>query len=540
MPRAESSKDIYTAYYLCRLSEVTDKSSPRQVPRQTTAQSNLKARKALLRSQNAEGNSDDEDDDDLSEKPSHSEGDHRLVSAVTTKGRRITRFSEVHLTSERKCLNDAKQFWSRRTGMRTSVAAGDVNISEKMLSRISKLSSGVLRRGESLPAIVDQPTGLQKTSKRESRKPLEEPSDSGLSGENLVRAAMIMKEARFFKDLEPAILEILPKQAYFLELPKDAIVFRQGDPPKNCYIVVSGCVGFYVGDKNCKSPRFPCHDGLENAEVPPLSPKDARVNTYEKWSTFSYESKLGRLVFQGKQGIVFGELALMDDNEARKATAKCLEKSEFLAVPATAFDTVKAHIKEVERLKQEFLGVWVPGMKSLRQPGPKDPPHPAIYFHQFTCPKDHVFLKQGVKENPGLYVMISGAVKLCSKGEPDSEGVHGQVTQDLLKCGAVFGSLPHLALEPFTVMVHSDTAEVYKVSGKDYRYLPPHVIEEIHASISADAARRLRRCCVNQRMGWEAQEKFAQSQPRAKDAKATELLKLPARELKMSLMKTCM
>lgn len=543
MPRAESSKDIYTAYYLCRLSEVTDKSSPRQLPRLTTAQSSLKSRKALL-SPVTKVNSDG--DNDSGEETSQLAGEDRLVSAATKKGRLVTSMSEVTLTTMGNSLTDAAQLWKHRDISGEGKQQGDVNLSQKMLGRITKLGSGVktkFRRSmsggsSSLPAIGDQSNSQPSTSSmaRQLSNPGEE---GGLTGANLKRATMIMKEARFFKDLDPAILQFLPKQAYFVEIPKDAVVFRQGDPPKNCYIVVSGCVGFYVGG-NTKSPRYPCSEGLEREEVPPLSPTDARVNTFEKWSTFSFESKLGRLVFQGRQGTVFGELALMDDNEARKASAKCLEKSELLAVPSTAFESVKAHIREVERLKQEFLGIWVPGMKGLPQPGPKDPPHPAIYFHQFSCPKDQAFLNQGVIEQPCFYVIISGTVKLCSKGEADSEGVHGQVTQDLLECGAVFGSLPHSAVEPFTVMVHSSNCEVYKVRGPDYRYLPPQVIEEIHAMISADTARRLRRCCVTQRMGWDAQQKFRQSQPRAKDAKATELLKLPARELKMSLLKDCM
>eukprot|EP00930_Biecheleria_cincta_P060398 TRINITY_DN46062_c0_g1_i1.p1 TRINITY_DN46062_c0_g1~~TRINITY_DN46062_c0_g1_i1.p1 ORF type:complete len:534 (-),score=111.83 TRINITY_DN46062_c0_g1_i1:358-1959(-) len=533
MPRAESNKDIFAAYFLCRLAEVTDKSTLRQLPRLTTAQATLRSKKPQL----AEVN--DANRDETSLPPV---GGDILVSDATKTGAVIKNMSEVAPTDMVSALTDAKQNWKHRDETDADKQKEDINLSSKMLGRLSKLGSGVkgkVRRRLSgsapLPAIGDQFNARQ-TSTTSTGEALE----WGLTGADLKRATMIMKAARFFKDLDPAILKFLPKQAHFVEIPQDAVVFRQGDPPKNCYIVVSGCVGFYVGG-NTKSPRKPCHDGMEDLEVPPLSPQDARVNTHEKWSTYSFESKLGRLVFRGEKGTVFGELALMDDNEARKASAKCLVKSELLAVPSSAFESVKAHIKEMEALKQEFLGNWVPGIKSLPQPGPKDPPHPAIYFHQFTCPNGQVFLNQGVIEQPCIYVVISGDVKVCCKGEPNSEGVAGLVTQDLLQRGAVFGSLPHSAVEPFTVMVHSASCEVYKVTGTDYRYMPPHVIEEIHAMLSAETARRLRRCCVTKRMGWEAQQKLRQSgQLRLKDARATELLKLPARELRTSLMKDCL
>lgn len=530
MPRAESNKDIFAAYYLCRLSEVTDKSSPRQLPRLTTAQASLGSKRPQL----ALVNNDDGEDKSLL--PA---GSDILVSAATKSGALVKNMSEVSLVNLDSALTDAKQLWKHRDEDSKEHPPEDVNLSSKILGRISTLGAGVkgkfrkrLSGSASLPAIVD-PSSSRPSSKQGKTEV------SGLTGATLKRATMIMKQARFFKDLDPAILQFLPKQAHFVEIPKDAVVFRQGDPPKNCYIVVSGCVGFYVGG-NTKSPRKPCSDGLEDAQVPPLSPQDARVNTHEKWSTFSFESKLGRLVFRGVEGTVFGELALMDDNEARKASATCMVKSELLAVPSSAFESVKAHIKEVEAQKQEFLGAWVPGMKGLPQPGPSDPPHPSIYYHQFTCPKDQVFLKQGVIEQPCIYLVVSGQVKVSCKGEPNSEGVPGLVTQELLQCGAVFGSLPHSAVEPFTVMVHSNSCEVYKVTGKDYRYMPPHVIQEVHAMLSADTARRLRRCCVTQRMGWEAQQKLRQSGTlRLKDAKATELLKLHARELRTRLMKDC-
>lgn len=69
------------------------------------------------------------------------------------------------------------------------------------------------------------------------------------------------------------------KHAKFLNVPNGGVLFRQGDPAKGCYIVVSGKVGFYAGG-NSNTPRQPPTE--MNETIPEAA---RRVKTYEgvKW-----------------------------------------------------------------------------------------------------------------------------------------------------------------------------------------------------------------------------------------------------------------
>ncbi|CAE8685969.1 unnamed protein product, partial [Polarella glacialis] len=56
------------------------------------------------------------------------------------------------------------------------------------------------------------------------------------------------------------------------------------------------------------------------------------------------------------------------------------------------------------------------------------------------------------------------------------------------------------------VTVSEGPCELYFVYGKDFRKLPEEVFEPQRARMSAETARRLRRCCVAKAMGWEKQK----------------------------------
>ena len=60
------------------------------------------------------------------------------------------------------------------------------------------------------------------------------------------RALALLQRSNFFKSLEPAVLSELPRLATFIEAPKGAVVFRQGDPASNCWLIAKGEVGFYT------------------------------------------------------------------------------------------------------------------------------------------------------------------------------------------------------------------------------------------------------------------------------------------------------
>ena len=66
----------------------------------------------------------------------------------------------------------------------------------------------------------------------------------------LVKEALscrLSQRSEFFTRVDPTVLAELPRMAKFLEAPKGAVVFRQGDPPENFWMITRGEVGVYTG-----------------------------------------------------------------------------------------------------------------------------------------------------------------------------------------------------------------------------------------------------------------------------------------------------
>jgi len=492
-----SQRDAYEAYYLCRLKEVTER-TPDQLPRLTTAQATLGSRTRLF----------DEDPDEAFD-----EGSARLaMSAKRMSSARMSLSSASSMSSLKSAYREALAHWT------DGEAAGTSRPTSK-----TGVKAQELRRGLSTPQ-------LPSLRKPVEGVPVPEEEDESLMGEE-ARAFEVITGARFFKDLDQDVLRPVAKHMSFTHAPDGAVLFRQGDPPTNCYIIMSGTVAFYVGSTS-KSPRKPCTEGHENDRVPP--DRKCRVHTFEQWSTFATDSNLGRMVHKAQAGDVFGELALMDDTEVRKASAKCFADCELLCVPTTAFEPVRKRIREVEQRKQYLLGKCVPGMKEIPEPLPGSPPHPAIYFQPLTVNEGHIFIRQGVVEQPVFYVLGRGSVKFCL-AQDNPHGTKVQTTCDSLEQGGIFGSLPHAVKEPFAIVADSTPTEVFMVPGQQFQSLPEAVLKGVLSKISGEAARRLRNCCVSQRMGWEQQTKH-QKKHRPRDDVAAELLSLSSRELRTRMM----
>jgi len=326
------------------------------------------------------------------------------------------------------------------------------------------------------------------------------------------RAGEILRKANFFKDLDEEVLEELPRVARFTEEPKGAVVFRQGDPPSNCWLVVRGEIGFFVGkmtQDHMVSPRQPPSADTEGMKVPWPWEEDQRVHTLECHSTFSLKSNLGRCVHRGRDGTVFGELALLGDNALRKATAKCLADCEFLTLPASAYMKVKQKLLQLQEEKKQFLAVNVPGMKDLPIPGPNDPPHASFFFERLVVEKEHVFLKQGIVEDEALFVIAKGTLELRR------QDIHDEEVCGFLEVGELFGQLPHNSEEPFTVAAVTP-CEVWQVLGKNFRYLPKELMDAIVNHMSCMTANRLKKTCVEHKFGWDKFQRAARARRRRK------------------------
>ena len=137
--------------------------------------------------------------------------------------------------------------------------------------------------GTQLPSIYKNPFEIEEIV-----------SDDAFTAERMVN---VLQDSRFFKEMDAAVLETLPKHAKFLQVPNGAVLFRQGDPAKGCYIIVSGKVGFYAGGHN-NTPRQPVTEVTAN--IPEAA---RRVHTYEGGSLPSvglkfYQYKTSELIHQ--------------------------------------------------------------------------------------------------------------------------------------------------------------------------------------------------------------------------------------------------
>jgi len=275
-------------------------------------------------------------------------------------------------------------------------------------------------------------------------------------------------------------------------------------------MVVRGEIGFYVGkfsQDSHVSPRQPPSESAEGLKVPLPWEEEQRVWTLEGHSTVSLKSNLGRLAHKGRDGTVFGELALMGDNALRKASAKCTADCEFLTLPASAFMKVKQMLVQMQEEKKQFLADNVPGMKDVPIPGPDDPPHASFFFERLVVEKEHAFLKQGVVEDQGLFVVAKGTVELRRHQDYEEE------VCDYLEVGALFGNMPQNVEEPFTAAAVTP-CEVWQVLGKNFRYLPKNLMNAIVNHLCTETSRRLKKFCVDHKFSWDEQQRAAQARRR--------------------------
>lgn len=115
--------------------------------------------------------------------------------------------------------------------------------------------------GHHLPDIHKNPFEIEEST-----------SSDAFTAERMVN---VLKDSRFFRDLDAAVLETLPQHAKFLNVPNGGVLFRQGDPAKGCYIIVSGKVGFYAGSTS-GTPRQPATE--PNEQIPEAA---RRMKTFE-------------------------------------------------------------------------------------------------------------------------------------------------------------------------------------------------------------------------------------------------------------------
>lgn len=351
------------------------------------------------------------------------------------------------------------------------------------------------------------------------------------------QTASILSSFKFFQDLDPGVQANLPSIITSVSKRAGAVLFRQGDPPGNCYIVLSGEAAIYLKTE----------EEMAEDAVSPMS--STGMKTVEGYSTYNEESTFGREIGVLGPGTLLGELALLND-QPRSASIRCLSDTDFLVIRRSDFDNIlKEDMVNKGDEKLKFLMAHSPGMRDVAVPkaGLKQP-HASYFFKKASFTRGHCFFQEGVVAEPSIIVMYTGSaecrrsvfaplgvgVPLASSASSPAlhedklpggaklgnfrrspsmisrsnyqgtlksmarvKELHETVNRlGVLMPGSVIGSLPFQEKEPITVTVTSQTCEVFICSGQDLVKLPRKLLDTIREHLAHTAAWRLK-CHLN-------------------------------------------
>jgi len=317
-------------------------------------------------------------------------------------------------------------------------------------------------------------------------------------GPNLKNAMRIMhlrsllQNFSVFQELEFSVQAKLPPIAQYCSLRRGTALFRQGDAPGSCYIVLSG---------QCDAWHRACEGGSEDSQDswseasstrPPSSSYSREQLEEEKHDIvadkpannlqiFSDAADLGVRVATLCSGTLVGETALLKD-QPRNATVVCAEDSEFLVIQREDFDSILK--TDMLRLQQEKYAYLMSHVPSVREVPEKRLEQVAYSFEKHSFNKGHVFLEEGQVSQDCFYLVRRGSVEFRRREAAPVSAFEDAKKRGIRRLGTLiegglFGALTGGILEPFTVVATSSPCEVYRVSPRNCRHLPPIVMRGV-------------------------------------------------------------
>jgi len=281
----------------------------------------------------------------------------------------------------------------------------------------------------------------------------------------------------------------------FINVENETVIFRQGDPPVNCYVIADGNVGVYVAQgEEDRTPR-----------------RHKRFPSFEGWSSYNRESRLGNHVATLNPGDVFGELALVN-NQKRAACLKCKADCKLMLIQRPDFDSVcKSYFVRQGGAKMQFLMKTIPGLSDIPPPLPGAKQHISYHFQKERFPFGHVFITQGSSVPFAVYAVYRGSVALRRNAtggfvkngfnklsaERAAAGLGGAESVEakpwaIVSDGGLFGTVPWDGEEPFTVKVASDFCDVFTMPHDEMCHCSPNFLQILQETIVGLAASRMK------------------------------------------------
>eukprot|EP00930_Biecheleria_cincta_P043114 TRINITY_DN29641_c0_g1_i1.p1 TRINITY_DN29641_c0_g1~~TRINITY_DN29641_c0_g1_i1.p1 ORF type:complete len:489 (-),score=89.94 TRINITY_DN29641_c0_g1_i1:12-1478(-) len=338
-------------------------------------------------------------------------------------------------------------------------------------------------------------------------------------------AKSAMRDIKFFLEFEeviPGVLDELAKVTVSHEALEGEVLFRQGDPAIDCYVVLSGKVGVFVRSNQQDSPRdlevvadvgwstamqanrfCCCFTKSQRMDEYVIKAKNNRGYVTECYNTFTPNSNLGTKVAELGKGSGFGELGLLD-KKPRAASIKCIERSKLLVLLQEDFLRLLGDCIDAKSFrKQLWFTKNVPGFaetrKKMKQVKKKrsnaEPPtrefHPTDCFREWEETCGHIFFSEGSVAEPTIVVIKSGHVDFVRRCESPAIGTkilarEREIHFTRLSAGHMFCTLGVFNLpasEPFTARIASETCRYFIATARDVEMLPGQNISKIRESL---------------------------------------------------------
>jgi CRP-like cAMP-binding protein len=375
----------------------------------------------------------------------------------------------------------------------------------------------------------------------------------------------VLAEFQVFQGLSPAVQKILPTITRYATKKGGVMLFRQGQKPDVCYILLSGEVIVWKESEfgHHGSTRFevPSSTVLGSAEArqkcafilsrikqesfkfgrnlvqkPKRSFKSVRNSHKSKkpmTSMLSGDSRPGTKRFVNSMspvavlgsGVMVGEVALLND-QPRNASVSTRNPCEFLVIERNDFDRVlKEEMRRAREERHSFLMQHIPGMSRLSESMSHDC---SYYFRHHVFPIHHQICSHGESSDGAIHLVFKGTAEVLQGNRqaqrPISLGTSKLFRRErtcsrprrvgTLAPGGIIA--PHVGadkLEPFDIVATSSPLEVLTVTKEELRRLPDVVQRGIREVTDQAAIRRQAACVTLPPVAMSATLRYSSSLP---------------------------
>eukprot|EP00930_Biecheleria_cincta_P072515 TRINITY_DN59900_c0_g1_i1.p1 TRINITY_DN59900_c0_g1~~TRINITY_DN59900_c0_g1_i1.p1 ORF type:complete len:591 (+),score=95.40 TRINITY_DN59900_c0_g1_i1:122-1774(+) len=309
---------------------------------------------------------------------------------------------------------------------------------------------------------------------------------------NLARGQLMLEQFAFFRNLPEKIKSKMLSLVQYASKPTGSLLFQQGDPAGDVYIILSGAIGILVASQTSSvEAEGPQAEGEEEDDAKDDQDEDGdddrRSEAWEEnqaeWGRFGTQvAVLGKGSLVGEQAIIKGL--------PRNASGICKENTEVLFISKLDFErSLMDDMAGLTDEKQYWLETHVPGIRELNQNRLE---FVLLNFKMASFPKGHKFIEQGTltaSKNEQVYLLRKGEVEIQHNAGVDARG--RTATLGILVKGGFFGSMADGTPEPFSLVVSKAPCELLVASGANYRRLPMSLKQSLREHVQQSSRWRL-------------------------------------------------